>query len=273
MKKRYKILGTALVMSAFMSIPAFAGNWMQDSTKPSNQNGITNWWYRNDDGSYPRNTWIWLDGNKDGISESYRFDANGWMYANTKIDGYDVNGSGAWTVNGIVQTKNSQNGKASETSKKNQQVQDSDENEQKTETNGTIQQLSEEGLYEDWAMECFDLINAERKKNGVSALKHDEDIQEACNIRAQELAESYSHTRPDGTSCFTVFDEVGIDYSSAGENICAGYSSAAAAVNGWMNSSGHRANILDKKFKKSALGFYYAPNSSWGYYWVEMFTN
>ena len=129
MKKRYKVLGAAFVMTATITIPVFAGTWVQDLARPANQGGISNWWYRNDDGSYPSNTWTWLDGNRDGVSECYRFDANGWLYVSTKIDGFDVNDSGAWLVNGTVQTKKSstenQGGTASETSKKNQWVTDS----------------------------------------------------------------------------------------------------------------------------------------------------
>ena len=95
MKKRYKVLGAAFVMTATITIPVFAGTWVQDLARPANQGGISNWWYRNDDGSYPSNTWTWLDGNRDGVSECYRFDANGWLYVSTKIDGFDVNDSGA----------------------------------------------------------------------------------------------------------------------------------------------------------------------------------
>lgn len=381
MKKRYKVLGAAFVMTATITIPVFAGTWVQDPARPANQGGISNWWYRNDDGSYPSNTWTWLDGNRDGVSECYRFDANGWLYVSTKIDGFDVNDSGAWLVNGTVQTKKSstenQGGTASETSKKNQWVTDSvgskyydskgnvsigwkkisgtkyyfDENgymatgyqeidgtgyyflnngkqstktvhdssdgvyyviekgshavtdiveesewwaykkdadrdsadlsnvvttdgtEQKTGTTGSLQKLTDAGIYEDWAMACFELINQERKKKGIAELEYDEEIQEACNIRAREIEESYSHTRPDGTSCFTVLEEVGIRNGSMGENIYASPVTPEAAVKGWMNSKGHKANILNKSFKKSAIGFYYDPDSKWEYYWVELFTN
>ena len=287
MKKKYKVLGAAFVMTATITIPAFAGTWVQDPARPANQGGISNWWYRNDDGSYPSNMWTWLEGNRDGISECYRFDANGWMYASTKIDGFDVNDSGAWLVNGTVQTKKSstenQGGAGSESSKKNQWVTDSagskyydsttDGAEQKTGTTGSLQKLTDAGIYEDWAMACFELINQERKKKGIAELEYDEEIQEACNIRAQEIEESYSHTRPDGTSCFTVLEEVGIRNGSAGENIYASPVTPEAAVKGWMNSKGHKANILNKSFKKSAIGFYYDPDSKWKYYWVELFTN
>ena len=63
------------------------------------------WWWRNADGSYPAGTWQWIDGNHDGISESYCFNEQGYLYQNTITpDGYSVNADGAWTVNGVVQT-------------------------------------------------------------------------------------------------------------------------------------------------------------------------
>ena len=63
-----------------------------------------------DDGSYPTNTWQWNDGNGDGVSESYYFNENGYMLANTVTpDNYTVNADGAWTVNGVVQTSGAVN--------------------------------------------------------------------------------------------------------------------------------------------------------------------
>lgn len=97
MKKNFvKVLTLATLLSAFYSLTSFAGEWKSDN------NG---WWYQNDDGSYPKNTWQWIDGNKDGISESYYFNENGYLLTNTTKDGCTVNGDGAWTVNGVVQTQ------------------------------------------------------------------------------------------------------------------------------------------------------------------------
>ena len=97
MKKNIvKVLATTAMLSMLASTTAFAGQWKSDA------NG---WWYQNDDGSYPKNTWQWIDGNKDGISESYYFNENGYLLTNTTKDGCTVNGDGAWTVNGVVQTQ------------------------------------------------------------------------------------------------------------------------------------------------------------------------
>ena len=97
MKKNFvKVLTLATLLSAFSPLTSFAGEWKSDN------NG---WWYQNDDGSYPKNTWQWIDGNKDGVSESYYFNENGYLLTNTTKDGCTVNGDGAWTVNGVVQTQ------------------------------------------------------------------------------------------------------------------------------------------------------------------------
>ena len=84
------------ISAAFSGITAYAGAWKQDGT---------GWWYQNDDGSYPTG-WQWLDGNQDGTAECYYFYDNGYMAANTEIDGYQLNANGQWTHHdGTVYTK------------------------------------------------------------------------------------------------------------------------------------------------------------------------
>ena len=99
MKKRYAAVLLAAAMTVGSAMTSFAG-WQSDA------NG---WWWQNEDGSYPSNTWQWIDGNGDGVAESYYFGPDGYMYANaTTPDGYTVNADGAWTVNGVVQTQGTQ---------------------------------------------------------------------------------------------------------------------------------------------------------------------
>ena len=89
------VMAMAMVVGSNMTV--FAAGWQQNAT---------GWWWQNDDGSWPANSWQWLDGNGDGVAECYYFDGNGYMLANTTTpDGYTVNADGAWTVNGVVQTK------------------------------------------------------------------------------------------------------------------------------------------------------------------------
>ena len=99
MKKGYFMAALAAAISLGSAMTSFAG-WQSDA------NG---YWWQNDDGTYPTNTWQWLDGNGDGVAECYYFDGNGYMLANTTTpDGYQVNIDGAWTVNGVVQTQRTQ---------------------------------------------------------------------------------------------------------------------------------------------------------------------
>lgn len=87
----------AVAMMAMMAMPVLAGQWQQNTA---------GWWWQEDNGTYPMNTWCWLDGNRDGIAECYYFNGYGYMLAGTVTpDGYTVNENGAWTVNGVVQTK------------------------------------------------------------------------------------------------------------------------------------------------------------------------
>lgn len=113
--------------------------------------------------------------------------------------------------------------------------------------------------------EVVRLVNIEREKNGLSPLEQDRTICKAADIRAEEINKLFSHTRPNGSSCFTVLQELDVEYVYAGENIAAGYRTPAAVVEGWMNSSGHRANILDGRFRRIGVGFN-------NYGWVQLFT-
>ncbi len=96
MKKMLKTLGLAAALTAAMSVTAFAGQWEQDSA---------GWWWQEDDGSYARNTWQWLDGNRDGVYECYYFEDSGYLAVNTTVDGYQVNGDGCWVDGGRVMTR------------------------------------------------------------------------------------------------------------------------------------------------------------------------
>ena len=106
----------------------------------------------------------------------------------------------------------------------------------------------------------------ERAKEGLSALKTNDAITEAAQTRADELLQLFDHTRPDGRSCFTALGEAGVSYRAAGENIAMGYPTPEAVVNGWMNSPGHRANILNRSFTTIGVGYNSQRNC-----WVQMF--
>ncbi len=119
-----------------------------------------------------------------------------------------------------------------------------------------------------YADEVIRLVNQEREKAGVGALSLNKAAEAAANIRARELVEKFSHTRPDGSSCFSALDEQGVVYRMAGENIAAGYASPQAVMNGWMNSPGHRSNILNEGFTAIGVGYYQKDGYN---YWVQLF--
>lgn len=98
MKKKALITASlSLCLALAASITSFAGSWQKNET---------GWWWQNDDGTWPANTWQWLDGNGDGVAECYYFNESGYMLASTTTpDNYVVNENGAWTVDGAIQTK------------------------------------------------------------------------------------------------------------------------------------------------------------------------
>lgn len=97
-------------------------------------------------------------------------------------------------------------------------------------------------------------VNRERAAYGLDPLYTAASIQLAAERRAAECITSFSHTRPDGTSCFSILDDYNLSWSYVGENIAMGYSTPQAVVNGWMNSAGHRANILSENFQYLGVG-------------------
>ncbi|MCI9361371.1 MAG: hypothetical protein HFG65_10510 [Hungatella sp.] len=115
----------------------------------------------------------------------------------------------------------------------------------------------------------MNLVNEERAKAGLSAVQPSETIAGAANIRAQEIVSNFSHTRPDGTSFGTVLRQAGINYRGAGENIAYGQRTPEEVMDAWMNSSGHRANILNPDYTNIGIGYYETNGVK---YWVQLFT-
>ena len=114
--------------------------------------------------------------------------------------------------------------------------------------------------HEQLIKDIFELVNQEREKNNVPALTYNKEIQDAADLRAKEASESFSHTRPDGSSCH---DVIKLEYYATGENLLMADKEIATAENmmkTWMNSEGHRANILLKDFTEMAIGIYEKDN-------------
>ena len=120
---------------------------------------------------------------------------------------------------------------------------------------------------ETYAMQVAGMVNRERAANGLAPLKYSDKLSEAALVRAEEIQSVCSHTRPNGTRCFTAVTEAGINYTSAGENIAYGQRNPEEVMNAWMNSSGHRANILGA-YDYIGVGVTYKNGT---YYWSQFF--
>ena len=116
--------------------------------------------------------------------------------------------------------------------------------------------------------EVVRLVNDIRRQNGLSPLTQDWELSRVARYKSQDMRDKgyFSHTSPTYGSPFQMIRAFGLSYRTAGENIARGYSTPQAVVNGWMNSSGHRANILNASFTKIGVG--YVAN---GHYWTQMF--
>lgn len=121
-----------------------------------------------------------------------------------------------------------------------------------------------------FATEVLRLVNQQRAKSGLVACTTNQTLSSASGKRAQEISITFSHTRPNGSSFSSVLKEYGISYRAAGENIASGQKTPQEVVNAWMNSPGHRANILNTKYRKLGVGVYQKSGSI---YWTQVFTN
>lgn len=126
-----------------------------------------------------------------------------------------------------------------------------------------------DGSQDAFANEVVRLVNEERAKAGLPALTVDRGAASAAQVRAKEIERSFSHTRPDGSSFNSALTEAGVNFSGAGENIAYGQNSPEKVMEGWMNSSGHRANILNSSYTSIGVGHY--QNASGVNYWTQLF--
>lgn len=127
---------------------------------------------------------------------------------------------------------------------------------------------------DEWRHEVLDVVNKERVNNKLPVLSWGETCEAAASLRAEEIVNSYSHTRPSGTQWSTacpIPSEGGV----SGENIAIGNAavSPATVVALWMNSPEHRANILNGDFTKLSVGFTFDPSAQYQTYWSQYFTN
>lgn len=119
-----------------------------------------------------------------------------------------------------------------------------------------------------YEQEVIRLVNVERAKAGLKALTEDWELSRVARYKSQDMHDLryFSHTSPTYGSPFEMMKAFGIRYRTAGENIAMGYRTPAAVVQGWMNSPGHRANILNASYTKIGVGYVASGN-----YWTQHF--
>ncbi len=119
-----------------------------------------------------------------------------------------------------------------------------------------------------YEQEVVDLVNQIRKNHGLNPLTVNWQLSRVARYKSQDMLDKkyFSHTSPTYGSPFDMIKAFNISYRTAGENIAMGYTTPSAVVNGWMNSTGHRANILNANFTQIGVG--YVAN---GHYWTQMF--
>lgn len=159
------------------------------------------------------------------------------------------NGCTGWKVDGDISTNNN--------SASNVKPQENTGSGQDTADTSYIQQV-------------VNLVNAERAKEGLAALSIDSKVEKAAAVRAGEIQSNFDHTRPGGSSFATAITEQGATYQGAGENIAWGQKTPREVVDAWMNSPGHRANIMNENFTHIGVGN--LQNSAGTQYWVQLFT-
>ncbi len=138
-----------------------------------------------------------------------------------------------------------------------------------TNTNNNNTNTSNTNLTSD-ELEVFNLINEQRTKNGLRPLKIDYEVQKVARIKAQDMVDNnyFSHNSPIYGSPFNMLNNFKVSYNTAGENI-AGNSNNSATVTAWMNSPGHKANILNSSFNYTGIGV--VNGSKYGKIYVQMF--
>lgn len=116
--------------------------------------------------------------------------------------------------------------------------------------------------------EVVRLVNAERTKRGLSELRENWQLSRVARYKSEDMRKNgyFSHNSPTYGTPFEMIKSFGITYRTAGENIAKGQTTPAAVVNAWMNSQGHRANILNSSFTEIGVGY-----DAKGHYWTQMF--
>lgn len=131
-----------------------------------------------------------------------------------------------------------------------------------------IKKTIADGEVSQFEQEVVDLTNQEREKEGLAPLEIDTELSEVARAKSQDMQENnyFDHNSPNYGSPFDMMQSFGIDYNTAGENIAQGQQSPEEVVDAWMNSQGHRENIMNGDFTHIGIGHVEDGN-----YWTQMF--
>ena len=233
-----------------------AGIWSKDASGKLTFSLAPLKW-RNSDGSYASDTWAWLDPNSDGTSECYYFDAAGALLQNTTTpDGYTVNSDGAWVQNGIIQTRPSSSvTSVPQNSSNTNSLILADGNidrnafRAKVNSNKYFQYITDVSTADTLMIE---LVNKLRARYGLSQLTEDPVLMAYAAVRANEMQQSYSHIRPDGTKTIH------------GENLTDDTFSPGSGFMRFYCHYEHRANMLIPGYTRIGVAWCNG-------YWVQNF--
>ena len=211
------------------------------------------WYYLDSQNGYMRTGWVYVDSNWYYLDAASGYMRTGWvlvdggwyyldavrggaMASNTTVEGkYTVDASGRWVSNSSSEANND--------------------------------------FISDYEREVVRLVNIERNNRGLSSLTISDKLSKAADVRAVEIVDKFDHERPNGSRASTAAKEVGYNYTTFGENIAAGYPNPQEVVEGWMNSEGHRNNILNAAYTQIGVGCFEKTDSEYRMYWVQLFGN
>ena len=246
-----QIAGVAI--GVFLSLSSTISGLAQDSGWHKDE-GTKRWWYSLTDGTFYKSSWQWIDGNGDGLAECYSFDSDGYLYTDMITpDRFTVNADGAWTVANIVQQRKVQELNTQQSAVPITPV---------LGINDTSQEeyLSHKEAYRD---EVLRFVNRYRKKLGKPVLEKDEDLQDLAQVRAEEISELYSHTRPSTGNRLHAQDGVN------GEVIMRLVKVPSGAFSAWTHSKGRDKLLREKNYTRAGVGYYVTEEGK--QYWVMLF--
>jgi uncharacterized protein YkwD len=253
--KTFALMGLAAALAFGHPVASYAGQWNAGTGENAGH-----WQYQNDDGSYPANCWQWIDGNNDGIAESYYFDQNGWTLSNVVTpDGFMVNADGAWTVFGqpvtkVVNSNGSIGGYAEGSNGSGVTIAESSDNYEESVSDVDVDDDSR--WNREMAEEFVELLNEYREKKGNEPVELTDDAQYYAEIRAMQLEDNYTHS---------VDENDYIEKNWYGnEYITKNVYSAEDAIKSYKSSSAHWSGLTNTEdVTECGVGFYRMNNGKY----------